>query len=287
MTDRFRLTSDHLERSRDRGANQMHASERFCLGKGVAGIERLEAYLYGEAFSRHRHDTYAIGITLSGVQSFYYRGEQRYCTPNQYYVLHPDEDHDGMSGTETGFGYCIAYISPSLIQQALGGKPLPFVPDPILTLTRSQKRRLARLWDMDDPIDELGRIEMVEALSGVLIEVTASKDDANKPLPLERLMRVRDLVASDPARRRSLAELESVADLDRWALARKFRSAFGTSPTRFRTMRQLDLARACIMRGRSLSDAALEAGFADQAHMTRKFGAAYGLSPARWAAALK
>ena len=40
--------------------------------------------------------------------------------------------HDGGAGTDEGFGYRIAYVDPSLIQQALGGKPLPFVADPVL-----------------------------------------------------------------------------------------------------------------------------------------------------------
>ena len=94
---------------------------------GSDGIERLEAHFRGQAFAPHRHDTYAIGITLAGVQTFRYRGEQRHCLPGQCHVLHPDELHDGGAGTDDGFGYRIAYIDPSLIQQALGGKPLPFV----------------------------------------------------------------------------------------------------------------------------------------------------------------
>ena len=37
-------------------------------------LERLEAYFGGHAYDPHRHDTYAVGITLAGVQSFHYRG---------------------------------------------------------------------------------------------------------------------------------------------------------------------------------------------------------------------
>src|SRR5882724_11693186 len=80
--------------------------------------------------------------------------------------------------------------------------------------------------------------------------------------------------------------MERVADLDRWSLARQFRAAFGTSPSRFRTMRQLDLVRRLVKSGNSLADAALDAGFADQSHMSRQFKRAYGLTPARWRAAL-
>ena len=77
-----------------------------------------------------------------------------------------------------------------------------------------------------------------------------------------------------------------MADLDRWSLARQFRAAFGTSPGRFRTMRQLDQVRGLVKSGNSLADAALAAGFADQSHMSRQFKRAYGLTPARWVAAL-
>ncbi|NWB64247.1 AraC family ligand binding domain-containing protein, partial [Pseudomonas sp. F1002] len=39
----------------------------------ASGLERIEAYFAGFGFDPHRHDTYAIGRTLFGVQSFHYR----------------------------------------------------------------------------------------------------------------------------------------------------------------------------------------------------------------------
>jgi AraC-like DNA-binding protein len=51
-------------------------------------------------------------------------------------------------------------------------------------------------------------------------------------------------------------------------------------------MRQLDQVRRLVQSGSSLANAALEAGFADQSHMSRQFKRAYGLTPARWKAAL-
>ncbi len=71
-----------------RMANSMHRApheglERLCmasprdwirLAPRQPGIERLEAYFAGHGYDPHRHDTYAIGVTLSGVQLFDYRG---------------------------------------------------------------------------------------------------------------------------------------------------------------------------------------------------------------------
>jgi AraC-like DNA-binding protein len=96
--------------------------------------------------------------------------------------------------------------------------------------------------------------------------------------------RVRELIAADPAVAHSAEGFERAAGLDRWTIARQFRAAFGTSPSRFRTMRRLDSARRMIGEGMPLCEAALTAGFADQSHMSRLFKRHWGLTPGRWAA---
>jgi AraC-like DNA-binding protein len=262
------------------------ARRRIRIGRGSAGIERLEARFVGPAFSPHRHDTYAIGVTLSGVQSFRYRGAQRYGLAGQCHVLHPDEVHDGGPGTETGFSYRIVYIDPALVQTALGGSALPFVADPIVAGDGRRDALPAALWRLDEPIDDVARVEIVAAVADFLERASGAPARRPGSLPLASLSRIRDLIAADPTKRPSIETLEAVSGLDRWALARQFRAAFGTSPSAFRTMRQLDRARRLIRDGLPLAEVAVDAGFADQSHMSRLFKRAYGLTPARWAAAL-
>ena len=79
-------------------------------------------------------------------------------------------------------------------------------------------------------------------------------------------------------------ELERVSGLDRFALARHFRAAYGTSPHRFQVGRRLARAQGLIARGTALSEVAAATGFADQSHLTRHFAARFGLTPGRWAA---
>jgi AraC-like DNA-binding protein len=259
---------------------------RISMREGCDGIERLQAHFRGRAFAPHRHDTYAIGITLAGVQTFRYRGEQRHCLPGQCHILHPDELHDGAAGTEDGFAYRFLYIDPGLVQAALGGRPLPFVATPVIDLAPRQNNALSAAWESEGPIDELARAEIIAAVADILLAASSDRATASPALRLPGLLRVRALISACPAERHSIAELERVADLDRWSLARQFRLAFGTSPSRFRTMRQLDSVRRSMKSGADLVDAALSAGFADQSHMSRQFKRAYGLTPARWQAAL-
>lgn len=263
-------------------------SDRIRVGKGRFGIERVEVDIRGAGFFPHRHDTYAIGLTVSGVQTFRYRGSRRYCLPKQSHILHPDEVHDGSAGSCAGFSYRILYIAPFVVQKALSGRPLPFVTDPVVNLGANHVGLLPRLWNVNDDLDDLEDDEIVSAIVSLL--ETCSQGDMltrRRPLPWEALRRVCEMLAADPATRCASEQLEMVSGLDRWTLAREFRAAFGTTPRSYRTMRQLDKVRSLLVRGVSPTDAALEAGFSDQSHMSRMFKRAYGFTPMRWTTAVE
>src|SRR4029077_9298634 len=118
------------------------------------------------AFEPHRHDTYAIGVTTGGVQTFRYRGSRRICLPGQLHVLHPDETHDGAAATDEGFGYRILYVAPELIRDAMGGSELPFVADPVQKPTPMIASLLA---DIDELIGELACAEIAATVADCLV----------------------------------------------------------------------------------------------------------------------
>lgn len=248
------------------------------------GFERMEAFFSGHGFDPHRHDTYAIGYTLRGVQAFRYRGAPRHSRPGQVFVLHPDETHDGHAGTSAGFRYRILYIEPRLIQRALRGA-LPFVRDPVTADPRLARAIGSALDDLDAPLEGL----QVDQIVLTLAEALAAAD----PSCGTRTLSARHLRAVDAARGLldanvrtgvTSAALERTTGLSRYALARHFRACLGTSPYRYLVMRRLDRVRAHLRQGASLADAAVSSGFADQSHMTRQFKKAYGVSPGQWSA---
>ena len=259
------------------------------LGTGAPGIERMEAHFSGKPFAPHRHDTYAIGLTVAGVQRFRFRGATWHCLPGQCHILHPDELHDGEAGTATGFGYKMAYVDPGLVQQALGGQALPFVARPVLQVPRLIADSETAIWDMDGVLDDVREVDLVYAVTQLLLAGAPAHRLPGRSTPalaVDAVTRVRDLIADDPLARCAMAQLENVSGLDRWTLARQFRLLFGTSPSRYRTLRQVALARRLLLQGAPLVDAAADSGFADQSHLSRQFKSAYGLSPGRWLQAL-
>lgn len=247
----------------------------------------MEAFFSGHAFDPHRHDTYAIGYTLNGVQSFRYRGASEQSIPGQVFVLHPDETHDGRAGTIAGFRYRILYVEPRLIQDALGdaGCSIPFVRDPVSNDKRLAAAIMPALDDLEMPLEDLHLDQIVLTLAEALVALDSSVP--RKGLAAHHLRAVNDardfLDASAHKAVRSV-ELEAITGLTRYALARHFRARVGTSPYRYLIMRRLDRVRSLIRNRAPLADAAVSSGFADQSHMTRHFKNAYGVSPGRWAA---
>ena len=254
--------------------------------EAVDGVELLAAWLQGHAYHTHRHDTYAIGLTDTGIQAFDYRGAAHLSTPGQVVVLHPDELHDGHAGTEEGFGYRILYIDPALIFEAVQalcgpGGALPFVRPPVVLNRKLSAAITGAFQGIREPL-------ALESLMVQLAEGLLEADPCGKPVARPRhldsvaLERARQLLDAEKTRVVRSSELEAVTGLTRYELARQFRVKYGTSPYHYLLMRRLDCARVQLARSRPLVNVALEAGFADQAHFTRMFKAAFGLTPARY-----
>ncbi len=251
------------------------------------GIERIEAYFAGHAYDPHRHDTYAIGYTMAGAQAFDYRGAATVSVSGNAIVLHPDVTHDGRAGAETGFHYRMIYVEPRLIRDAHGrrARSLPFVHDAV----SADPRLMAALRPALDHLDRRWEpLETDQIMLGIADALLARDPGARRrgesAACAVAVERAREFLGQHFRRAVASHELEAITGLDRYALARQFRARLGTSPYRYLTMRRLDHARAALRAGRTLAEAALASGFADQSHMTRQFKQAYGLSPGRWRA---
>jgi len=247
-------------------------------------VELFRARLRGRPFSPHRHDVYAIGVTEEGVQAFGYRGTVERSLPGQVFVLHPDEPHCGRAEGPGLFGYRQIYVSPVRIASALPAltgrpAPLPFAPpvtgDP--ALARAVRTAFAQ---MPEP---LALDALVLRLAEGLLRIGAAglTGTLRCRVDLPAVERGRDFLASRLTVVSS-GEVEAVTGLDRYQFARQFHAIYGTSPYRYSVMRRLDVARGWLRDARPLAEAATEAGFADQAHFTRTFKAAFGMTPGRY-----
>lgn len=261
------------------------STDQIRLDQPTDGLQRLAARFSGHAYDLHRHETYGIGLTLYGVQQFHYRGSLRASRARQVLVLHPDEPHDGHAGEGGAFAYRMLYLDPAAISQALDGAGPPYVAEPVAHDEATARAIDEAFVDFPRQLEPIA----IDALIGRFADLMARRSDgerrrSRRNVALRAVTRARDFLVAESHRVVGSEELERVSGLDRFALARHFRSAFGTSPHRFQTGQRLMRAQAMISEGVALSEAAAAAGFADQSHLTRHFAARFGVTPGRWAA---
>jgi AraC family transcriptional regulator len=120
-----------------------------------------------------------------------------------------------------------------------------------------------------------------------IVEVLAHADRQNRTgrssPPPSWLLAVRERLREEYDGPFSLADLAAPAGVHPAHLARAFREHFGTTVGAYVRNRRLRYARTRIATSAdALTEVALDAGFADQAHLTRAFRNRWGVSPARW-----
>lgn len=95
-----------------------------------------------------------------------------------------------------------------------------------------------------------------------------------------RIRRAQDYVEAHLGESLRLDDLAAAAGLSRYHFARVFREEVGVPPWTFVRHARARRAKALLRAGRSPAEAAHEAGFADQSHLTRTLRALDGRTPA-------
>jgi AraC-like DNA-binding protein len=258
------------------------------VSPALHGVERLQAGFQGNAYDWHRHDTYAVGVTLEGVQAFDCRGTGYASLPGQVIVLHPDEPHNGRAGSDTGFGYRMIYLEPSYVRKVLDTPSLPYVPGIVANDAGFARTILSAFESFPQALHELESDALITRLADHLLRRSDARPAPPRgAIPLRSMEVVRAFLDTEFRRPVSSSDLEDLTRLNRYSIARYFRACYGTSPYRYLMMRRLAEAKRLIVQGAPIVTTAIDLGFADQSHLTRAFHRMFGLPPGRFARTLR
>ncbi|MEM7354142.1 MAG: AraC family transcriptional regulator [Acidobacteriota bacterium] len=97
--------------------------------------------------------------------------------------------------------------------------------------------------------------------------------------PRRQICRAIDFIEDHLDARLTLSMIAEASGLSRFHFLRVFKQATGTTPFAYLMRRRVERARRLIARGRPLADVAYSTGFADQAHLCRRFRQIVGMTP--------
>ena len=265
---------------------------RYWRAEGVP-VEAMHAHFTSHVYHRHSHESYSFGVTETGAQAFTCRHGRHVSARGMVMAFNPDDPHDGHAAVDDGFTYRMVHIGPEFLA-SLTGTPLPLFRSPVIEdpVMAASVRRLHRA--LTGRASELERYERLTGTARLLVRHASGREPARRGADrrvADRRVaaRIRELIqdsARDPGGGELTADdLAVAAGCSRYAAYRAFRQVYGLAPSDYQRELRVRTARRLLTAGVEPALAAAEAGFADQAHLTRWFRRYYGVTPGAYRAA--
>jgi AraC-like DNA-binding protein len=249
------------------------------------GIELFEAAFSTQTFSRHAHEGFAIGAIAEGVGGYNCRGENVVLPAGSLSLMNPEEPHTGYAPAGR-VRYNMLYVSENAVRTILdvrhvSGFSTIAPQDWQLRLTRALAALADRLNNRDETdwgvaVEEGVHKVLVQAFShygGARLRMTGQEAAAIKRL------RLRIKTGVEAGETLTLADLADEARLNVSYMIRSVKHATGLTPHAHILRARVDRARRMLISGTSAAEAAIAAGFCDQAHLIRQFRRHYGVTP--------
>jgi AraC-like DNA-binding protein len=268
---------------------------RYWRAEGVP-VEAMHAHFTSHVYHRHSHESYSFGVTETGAQAFTCRHGRHVSGRGMVMTFNPDDPHDGHAAADGGFTYRMVHIWPEFLA-SLTGTSLPLFRAPVIedAALAAALRRLHLA--LTGPASELERYERLTGTARLLVRHAPGRsplsrggvleDGSRRGRPDYRVAaRIRELIHETPADL-TADDLAAAAGCSRFAAYRAFSGAYGLAPSDYQRQLRIRVARGLLRDGVSPARAAAEAGFADQAHLTRWFRRYYGVTPGAYRAAVR
>ena len=239
-------------------------------------------------FPRHSHDQFAFGVITFGAQRSWSAVGQVEAFAGDVIMANPGEIHDGLSMDNKERGWRMIYCDPELVhrefEQEIPGRielVRPVARDALLAQKFAQLFVRLTAPDSDRLPSEQSFVDALMCLMRRHGKARAARHRASPSVKTAI-----DRLNAAPSDSISLAELAELSGVSRFQLLRGFAREIGTTPHAYLMQRRVALARQLLAAGKTPAEAAVEAGFADQSHMTRIFARYIGITPARYRAAV-
>ncbi len=264
---------------------------KFWIDPLLDNLELLQATYFTFTFTPHVHDTYAIGVTEAGAQTFTYQRTKQLIMPaGSIAVVHPGEMHTSRASDDQGWSYRMLYPNANILcqitselagaSQDIPGFPSPVIADAALAWHIQKFHRA-----LEDPTTT--RLERESGLRWVLGMMILRHAAGRLPLhpakPEPGYVRLICKYLEDHfAEPVGLEQLAQLANMSSFHVLRVFRRTLGLTPHVYQTHLRLEHAKHYLLQGMPLVQVAAETGFVDQSHFSRHFKRVVGISPGQY-----
>jgi AraC-like DNA-binding protein len=268
-------------------------STRYWFDRQTPGLSLLCADFTTHEYPAHIHNALMVAVTETGGSEIQASGGSDEAHSSALLVVNPAEPHSSRMNGSRRWRYRSFYLERSAIGdvlRALGVGELPEFSRNILKDSDLIREFLTLHHTLDDGhADQLRRREL---LVGAFGQLTSRYGDGGARVPVaprDRMLLdwVIEVMRDRHPGHVTLADLAAVAGLTQFQLIGLFRKGVGMTPHAYLTQIRLESARAALRRAMPIAEAAIQAGFYDQAALTRIFKRCYGITPLQFVQATR
>jgi AraC-like DNA-binding protein len=280
--------------ARARGAGRADTVRHWTSDIYGGGVEATANRFVRHRFRPHTHDTLMLGLIETGSKLFARERGAHIATPGAISIVNPGELHTGERAAGAELRYRALYIPCGLLALAMRRH----APEPegasvaFRDAVIGDDAVYAAMVRAHDAIVSgaplLAREScLLEALAGLVGRHAswAAPERSAAAAPKEVRL-VRDLIDARFADELSVAELSVAAGLSPYHLMRQFRRFVGLPIHAYQIQVRIEAAKALLGSGLAVVEVALDVGFADQSHFSKRFKDLIGASPAAYQRAI-
>ena len=240
-------------------------------------------------YARHTHATFSIGAVTGGMSTYWNRRSRQTVGAGSVVVINPEDAHACNPAAGQPWSYRMFYVDVAwltALQHDLGFSRNADFRAFSTTSTTSTTALFAGLNRLYDTLTSghADAMQKESAAIGFFMDMQQALDPAPTRLAGAngKLLRAAEFISDNCTRLLSLDDICAAASLSPAYLIRAFKGQFGMTPHAYLVNRRIQYGQARLKRGAAIADAAIESGFADQAHFQRAFKQHVAATPGQY-----
>ena len=230
----------------------------------------------------HFHDEVSIALVESGVSRTEIGDETYEITGNTFLIIPPGIVHKCNPYNYNDWNFRMLYISPNWFEPAFNirGKQIKF------SYIKLNKTMFSAIINIFNNIEN--SIVSIENESKLLnyISLLLDTENTNKEIPeivdLNQLDKTKKFLDVNYLNTITLDDLVEVSGISKYYLIRQFENSYGLSPHKYITNLRVNHSKELLKASEDFAVIAIESGFYDQSHFTKRFKEYSGVTPKKY-----
>jgi AraC-like DNA-binding protein len=254
----------------------------------LGAAELLRGAFADYAYDPHTHDLACFALITRGRIRIRTLGRELVAAAGEIFAIDADIVHAGWPVDGAGWRLRTLYVALDQLAGALGDDGAARRPVALAAPLLRDRVLAARLHGIHRCSEANGPVLKRETQYMAFAARLLARHAREAPVPpaagseLPAVRRAKAFLDAHLDARVSLGDVAAAAGLPRFRLLRAFARAEGLSPHAWQRQARVRRAIELLRHGRSPGEVAAASGFADQAHLTRTFHRALGVTPARY-----